>query len=98
MLYKGNFLNHVQLPKWERREKWMEICQKVQEEKCYSNVYENSPACSFILSGKYCEKSLTFLRSPLCIKYMPYDPITLTSADWAKAGHLIQRSKTNVMA
>lgn len=39
-------------------EKWMEIYYEVQEENCYSHVYEKSPACSFMPSGKYCGKSL----------------------------------------
>lgn len=79
-------IQHTQLTKWGAlyreffelcpapqigEKKWMEICHEVQEAKCYSNVYENSSACSFIPSGKYCGKSLTFLRGPLCIKYRP---------------------------
>lgn len=48
----------------------MEIYYKVQEEKWYSNVYGESPACSFIPSGKSCGKSQAFLRGPLGIRYM----------------------------
>lgn len=77
----------------------MEIYYKVQEEKWYSNVYGESPACSFIPSGKYCGKSQTFLRGPYASgTCLSCDLITLALPDWAKAGRLIQRSKAYVMA
>lgn len=72
-------------------EKWMEIYYKIQEEKCFPVFMRTVlPAVLFFLES-IVESFRLLARS--YASSLPCDPITLVSADWTKAGCLIQRSK-----
>lgn len=96
---EGSFeLYTTQVGKMWKLKKWIGTYYEVQEEKCYSNVYEKSvPAILFLLEG-IVELDLSmslvyYVHVQVCAHVCHGSSLPRPLLNWMEAGHLIQRSK-----